>query len=82
MTDIVDLSQYRAAREQPDADCVRHDEYGRPLYLFSYEFGHADGKIYSFNFWAYDLGDAEAKLASIKSSARIVGQIYATGIPA
>ncbi len=82
MSDIVDLNQRRAALEQPDANCVKHDEYGRPLYLFAYDFDHADGATYGFDFWAYDRADAEAKLSSIRASARIVGQLFATDIPA
>lgn len=81
MPEVIDLQQKRAAREQPDDSCVRHDEYGRPLYLFGYEFEHSDGKPYGFDFWAYDWKDAEEKLASIKASARIVGQIFGT-VPA
>jgi hypothetical protein len=82
MSNIIHISQRRSDIEKPEEDCIKHDEYGRPLYLFAYEFDHADGKTYSFDFWAYDIMDAEGKLASIKYSAKIAGQIFAASIPA
>jgi hypothetical protein len=79
--DPIDLNQRRAARERPDAEFVAKDDFGRPLYTFGYSFDHSDGKTYGFRFVAYDFEDAEAKLASIRGTARLDGQIF-TEVPA
>lgn len=76
MSEIVDLAQVRNAKERPDPQFVRQDEYGRPLYTFSYSFEH-EGKRYGFHFLAYSFDDAQAKLDSIRSTAVLDGQVYA-----
>lgn len=76
----INLSAERSKREQPEPEFVKADEYGRPLYKFGYSFEH-QSKEYGFDFWAYDAEDAQAKLASIRESAKFDGQIYGS-IPA
>lgn len=76
MTDIIGLNERRNGKEQPDPGCTKLDEYGRQLCRFAYEFDHSDGKSYGFDFWAYDIADAEAKMASIRQNGRIIGQIF------
>ena len=78
----INLADRRAAREAPDADCIRKDEYGRPLYRFGFEFRHFDGDEYGFDVWAYDMPSAEEIAASINANGvRLVGQLFAT-VPA
>lgn len=80
MSTVIDLAERRGAREQPDAEHVRQDEYGRPLYRFGLEYQH-DGAAWMLDLWAYDDADAHAKAASIGQGVRVVGQIFTT-VPA
>ena len=68
MTDIIDLTAERDKRDGPDADCITHDEYGRPLYTFIAEYRRGDA-TFSIEFWAYDQDDAQAALAAIERAA-------------
>lgn len=75
MTDIVDLNAERNKREQPDDECIRKDEYGRPLYMFLIEWVR-DGKQYGHHIWAYDQTDADAHIAAMRESLAYTGQAY------
>lgn len=73
--DIIDLSAERNKREQSVPEFVRHDDYGRPLYTFllSYEM---EGKSWSTEVWAYDFADAEARVAAMRESLKVTGQLF------
>ena len=75
MNDIVDLNAERSKREQPDPQFVGTDEYGRKIYVFllSYEM---DGKLWSTQVWAYDTADAEARVAAMRQSLKVDGQLF------
>jgi hypothetical protein len=80
MSEIIDLNAKRNEREQPDAEHVRHDDFGRPLYefLLDYEF---DGSHWSASVWAYDEAEAQKRVESMRHSLRYMGQMF-TVIPA
>jgi hypothetical protein len=80
MSDIIDLQRERASREQPDADCVRKDDYDRPLYLFALEY-QMDGGTWGADVWAYSWEDAENRVAAMRGSLSVLGQTMAI-IPA
>lgn len=80
MTDIVDLNERRNAAEKPDPEFIRKDEYGRPLYCFVLSFDMAD-RQYGTDLWAYDMADAEAKVAAMRESLRVDGQMFSV-VPA
>lgn len=75
MTDIIDLTGERNKRAPPDSEFARQDEYGRPLYVFllSYEM---DGHPYGTEVWAYDFADAESRVAGMKASLKVDGQLF------
>lgn len=75
MSDTIDLTAERNKRTQPDPEFVRKDDYGRPLYLFTldYEF---DGGQWSTDLWAYSQDDAEARVAAMRSTLSVAGQIF------
>jgi hypothetical protein len=75
MTDIIDLNERRNASEKPDADCVRKDDYGRQLYLFTLAFEFED-REYGVDLWAYSMEDASAKVAAMRESVKLLGQLY------
>lgn len=73
--DIIDLTAERNKRAEPDPEFVRKDDYGRKLYVFllSYEM---DGKSWSTQVWAYDFADAEARVAGMRESLKVDGQLF------
>lgn len=75
MSDIIDLTAERNRRADPDPEFIRKDEYGRPLYCFGVDYTHSES-TFSFQLWAYDWADAEAKVSSIRESAKVFGQLY------
>jgi hypothetical protein len=80
MSVTIDLSAERAKREAPDADCLRKDDYGRDLLLFALEYNMA-GATWALEVWAYSWEDAENRVAAMRESLVISGQIQAI-IPA
>lgn len=80
MADIIDMNERRNAAEKPDAENIRKDEFGRPLYRFLLEYKHADG-VWGLDLWAYDFADAEAKAASISKGVTVVGQAFHSVTP-
>jgi hypothetical protein len=78
VTDIFDISKIRQQRQAeadgvPDPDCVRHDEYGRPLYCYIIEYHH-QGATYSLDLWCYSEAEAIDHMLSIAAGASYVGQ--------
>ncbi len=78
---VIDLWQWNNSKIEPEPHLVSIDEDGRNIYTFGCEFQHSDGSRYAFNILAYDFDDANAKMESIRQSAKVVGKIYAE-IPA
>lgn len=72
---IIDLTAARNKRAEPDPEFVMQDDYGRKLYTFllSYEM---DGKQWSTQVWAYDFADAEARVAAMRESLKVDGQLF------
>lgn len=79
MADIVDLGERRAEMNRPDADCVRIDGFGKPLYRFALGY-MMDGKAWAGpEIWAYSFEDAEARVTAMRDGLVLVGQIKASG---
>ncbi len=78
--DVIDLTERRNARERPDAEHVRKDEFGRELFefLLDYEF---DGSHWSTTIWAYSEDEAQRRVAAMQCTLRYMGQMFTT-IPA
>lgn len=72
---IIDLTEARNRRSQPDPEFIRKDDYGRPLYLFLLTYDTAEGE-FAAEIWAYDVADAETKVAGMRTSLRLEGQCY------
>jgi hypothetical protein len=72
---IVDLNAERNKREGPDGEFVRQDDFGRSLYAFllSYEM---DNSSWSTQVWAYSFEDAEARVAAMRDTLAVRGQLY------
>lgn len=75
MADPIDLNAERNKREQPDPEFIRQDEYGRKLFVFLLNY-EMDGKQWSTEVWAYDFADAEARVAAMRESLKVTGQLF------
>ena len=74
MTDkIIDFARERAERDQPDAEWMRKDDFGRPLYCFLMEY-QSEGEFYSIDLSTYSFEDAEKAAAAIRGSLTVVGK--------
>lgn len=75
---LVDFAAERAARGAPDPDCLATDAEGRPaqLYALDYRF---DGRVLTLTIWASSFADAEARVAAMRESLVVVGQVVSRG---
>lgn len=73
--DIIDLNAERNKRVEPDPKFVKHDDYGRKLYVFTCSYSMEDRR-YCIEIWAYDFPDAEAKVAAMQESLQVDGQLF------
>jgi hypothetical protein len=71
----ISLAAERNKREQPDPEFVRKDDFGRPLYAFALEY-QMDGGTWSTQVWAYSHEDAEARVAAMRESLAVRGQLF------
>jgi hypothetical protein len=81
MSDIIDLSERRAAKDRPDADLVRLDDSGSPLYLFFLQYEMGGSQWGGVDVWAYSFEDAENRVRAMRQSLVLLGQAYSI-IPA
>lgn len=75
MSSIIDLNERRNAKEAPDAEFARKDDFGRPLYMFTLNY-EMDGASWGAELWAYSAEDAEARVTAMRSSLKVMGQVY------
>mgnify|MGYP001449036288 CR=1 FL=1 len=75
MSDVIDLTTERNRREGPDPEHIRHDDRGRPLFEFVYDYTMDDGS-FSFSLFAYDFEDAERRANAINQGVKLTGQLY------
>ncbi|UVD60020.1 hypothetical protein NE852_26735 (plasmid) [Rhizobium sp. Pop5] len=65
----------RNSRDDPDAAFVTTDVENRQLYRFALEY-EMDGKTWATEIWAYSSRDAEDRIAAMRRSLSICGQLY------
>jgi hypothetical protein len=73
--DIIDLAAERNRRIAPDAEHVMHDDFGREMYRFLLTYDFSGGQ-WGTEMWAYSAEDAEAKVAAMRESLRVDGQVF------
>ena len=77
---VVDIAKIRATREQPDAAHVYiefRDGVAVKWFRFAASFTDDDGGVFRFELWARDNADAERRIARIRETAKLDGQVYA-----
>ena len=62
-------------RARPNADCIMYDDDNCPMYLYTIRYHREDG-TYESDIWAYSQEDAERRLAEIRKSGTISGQVF------
>ena len=75
MSEPTDLTAFRNAKAEPDADCMAHDEYGRPLYTFLLSF-EMNGAHYGTEIRAYDEAEAMNKVAAMRETLTYDGKLF------
>lgn len=80
MSDIIDLTQHRNEREQPDAEFVRRDDLGRPLYCFALDYAFND-RHWSAEVWACSMEEAQQRVDAMREGLTLRGQMF-TRFPA
>jgi hypothetical protein len=80
MSDVIDLNEKRNERERPDAEFIRKDDFGRPMYCFLLDYTF-DGKHWSSEVWAYDEAEALKRVEAMRESLKYMGQMF-TVVPA
>ena len=76
MTPIINLAAEREARNGPDRNCIRIDADGRALHLFALTYW-LDERPMCLNLWAYDAVDAENRVAAMRETLVVAGQMVA-----
>jgi len=63
--------------DKPEPSCIRHDEYGRPVYRYQVDFVF-NGSGFAFELWAYNQDEAEGMVAAINANGvKFAGQVIA-----
>ncbi|MDK4732308.1 hypothetical protein [Rhizobium sp. CNPSo 3490] len=66
----------RQLHDEPDRAFVNTDADARPLYKFALQYD-MDGKSWATDVWAYSAKDAEDRVAAMRRSLTMCGQLYA-----
>jgi hypothetical protein len=71
---------FRPRVDEPDGTCRLRDERGTEWFKFGVDFT-VDGVEFGFFIWALDRDDAERRVAAIRETAWVIGQVFSE-IPA
>lgn len=69
------MTAERNKRAAPDAEHVRRDDFGRPLYRYLLTYS-MDGSEWGADVWAYTMEDAEARVQAMRTSLKLEGQVF------
>ncbi|NTH49296.1 hypothetical protein G6K98_32195 [Agrobacterium rhizogenes] len=72
---VIKFSKAWREEGKPEIEFRTIDDSGRYMYRFlaEYEF---DGRTFSMSFWAYDMEDASRRIARMRGSLNLQGQIF------
>ncbi|MBX4923520.1 hypothetical protein HJA76_28275 [Rhizobium bangladeshense] len=73
---VVSFPRVRECRGEPDCTFVSTDADERRLYRFALQY-EMDGKSWATDIWAYSPKDAEDRVAAMRRSLTLCGQLYA-----
>jgi hypothetical protein len=72
---VLELIKIRKGDNDPDMPFVIADGEGRLIFRFALEY-KMNGKIWATDIWAYSFEDAEDRIAAMRRSLTICGQLY------
>ncbi|MGV4791784.1 hypothetical protein [Rhizobium sp. F40D2] len=72
---VLIFSRVRNNRDAPDAAFVTTDGDNRKLYRFALQY-NMGGKSWASEIWAYSAKDAEERVAAMRRSLTMCGQLY------
>lgn len=75
---IVSLADRRALKDRADPEFIMVDQDGREMQCYSLEYEMSSAKgtgSWSAQIWAYSFDDAEARVAAMKETLRVSGQV-------
>lgn len=70
VTNVIPFDQAR-----PNANMIAFDDENRPMFKYTIKYRHED-RTFESDIWAYSVQDAEARLAEIRKSSTITGQVF------
>ncbi|OWV80775.1 hypothetical protein ATY77_24095 [Rhizobium sp. R634] len=73
---VISFNRSRNGHDDPDAAFVTTGIDGRQLYRFALQY-EMDGKTWATDIWAYSSEDAEKRVAAMRGSLTLCGQLYA-----
>lgn len=73
----IDLTAERNKRALPDAEHVKKDGFGRPMFRFLLLYDMDDSE-WATDVCAYDIDDAKRRVDAMKDTLRVEGQAYST----
>lgn len=77
---VIDLSAEREKRDGPDPEFTYRDDMGVKWVVFSVVYTDDAGSEFSLHLWATDADDAERRVAALRRTATLEGQIYQQGM--
>lgn len=66
---------HRAATVGPDSDQTWRDDAGQTWFRFAVDYSF-EGRTFSAHIWARGVEDAELRLAALRETGRVLGQVY------
>lgn len=73
---VISFNRSRNGHDDPDGAFVTTGIDGRQLYRFALQY-EMDGKTWATDIWAYSSEDAEDRVAAMRGSLTLCGQLYA-----
>ncbi|MDK4702237.1 MULTISPECIES: hypothetical protein [unclassified Rhizobium] len=72
---VIQLPQVHRSDRHPEPEFCTSDRNGRTMFRFLADY-QIDGRTFGISFWAYDLADAERRVASMRANLSLQGQIF------
>lgn len=72
---VIQLPLVRRSDRDPEPEFCTSDRSGRSMFRFLADY-KIDGRTFGISFWAYDLADAERRVAIMRANLSLQGQIF------
>lgn len=71
---IIQFPNRREEENKPDLEFHTVDRLGRDMFLFVADYEY-DDRSFTISFWAYDMADAEQRVAKMRAGLILQGQV-------